>query len=208
MGDTWPCESIRFSSDAQCSSDGCDRSRIRKSRDTAWTLQERPISIGWATQTKYVEALEASDFCHDFDRDPNRKAHLRTRGPLWGVRSLDLHRTAGKTRGRNPRSWRDRTAIAGRSSHDCGSFIAESPPRSLNGVHGRIEITINSRSWPDRCAIGVRSWCDRGAIVALLKQNSGSFHANPEATPPPRGITPTTHPIRSHDRVNRARSSG
>ena len=33
-------------------------------------LQERPISIGRATQTKYVEALEASNFRHDFDRDP------------------------------------------------------------------------------------------------------------------------------------------
>ena len=31
--------------------------------------QDRPISIGQATQVRYVEALEASDLRPDFDRD-------------------------------------------------------------------------------------------------------------------------------------------
>ena len=63
---------------------------------------------------------------------------------------------------KSPRSWRDRTAIAVRSSRDRDSFMAESSPRSSDDMHWRIETTINSRSWPDR-----------GAIVALLKKNWG-----------------------------------
>ena len=69
---------------------------------------------------------------------------------IGGSRSstqLNLHRTAEKIRGRTPRSRSDRTAIAVRSSRDHGSFVMESPPRSLDGVHWWIEITINSRSW-------------------------------------------------------------
>ena len=132
------------------------------------------------------------------NRDPNRKAHLRTRGPLWGVRSLDLHRTAEKTRGRNPRSWRDRTAIAGWSSHDCGSFIAESPPRSLNDVHWRIEITINSRSWPDRGAIVVRSWLFWSKIVAHSMPIRKPHYRQGESLPRPIQSAPTTASI-GHD---------
>ena len=73
--------------------------------------------------------------------------------------ALDCHRTAGNICKRTPRSRSDRAAITARSSRDRGSFVVESPPRSLDGIHWRIEITINSRSWPDR-----------GAIVDLLTQ--------------------------------------
>ena len=62
-------QSVRSSSDARCSSDDCDQSRIRKTQDTVWTLQKRPISIRRATQTKYVDALEALDFRHDLNCD-------------------------------------------------------------------------------------------------------------------------------------------
>ena len=102
------------------------------------------------------------------DRDLNRKTHMRTRGTLWRVRfssNRDLHRTAGKTSGRSPRSWRDRTAIAVRSTRDHDSFVAESPPRFSKGVQWWIEITINPRSW-----------LDRGAIVALLEVKLKLIH--------------------------------
>ena len=54
--------------------------------------------------------------------------------------------------------------------------MAESPPRSSEGSHWTIEITIDPRSWLDRDAIVARSRRDRGAIVALLKQKCGSIH--------------------------------
>ena len=43
---------------------------------------------------------------------------------------------------------------------------------------------------------------DPGPIVALLKKNFGSFHANPEATMTPSEIAPTTLQIRSQDRLH------
>ena len=84
---------------------------------------------------------------------------------LLFVETLDLQRTAGKTRGRSPRLRRDRTAIAVRSSSDRDSFMAKSPPRSSESIHWRIEITINPRSWPDR-----------GAIVAPIEAESRPIH--------------------------------
>ena len=115
------------------------------------------------------------------------------------ARFSSLHRDAWSVRPSSDGgedSWKKSTIVA-RSIRDRGSFITESMPRSSYNVCLRIESTIDAQSWPDR-----------GTIVAHLKQNRGSFNANPEAITPPRGITPTTHSNRSHDRNNQPRFSG
>ena len=118
---------------------------------------------------------------------------LATRGLLWNVRSplsCELHRMARMTRGRTPQSQSDRTAIAARSSGDRGSFVVESPPRSLNGNYWRMEITIYSRSWPDRGAIVARSRRNRGPIVVLLEAKLKRICHGIEATINAKGIHP------------------
>ena len=116
----------------------------------------------------------------------NKTAYLTPDGSsealdrLLFVETLDLQQTAGKTRGRSPRLWRDRTAIAVRSSSDRDS-MAESPPRSSESIHWRIEITINPRSWPDR-----------GAIVAPIEAESRPIHGQSGS----HDVAPTS---RSHD---------
>ena len=73
---------------------------------------------------------------------------------------------------------RDRIAIAVRSSPNRYS-MAESCPRSSEGVQWWIEITINPRSWPNR-----------GAIVALWKKNCGSIHGQSGSHDvPPRNLS-------------------
>ena len=122
------------------------------------------------------------------DRDPNRKAHLRTHGALWGVRSLDLHRTAGKTRGRKytiePLSRGDRAAIVAPSSrnprHDHQTmFIWESRLRLAH----------------DRGAIVARSWRDRGAIMTPIEAESCPIHSQ-------FGIHDIVNGNHSHDPCN------
>ena len=117
------------------------------------------------------------------------------------VHSAEAPSDGGEDSQKNP-------TIAVRLNRDRGAI----QPRSWIFRHGITSTIIRQRSLVDRdhdrCPIAARSSPDRGAIAALLKQNLGSFHANPEATSPPRGVTPTTHQIRSHDRVNCPRSSG
>ena len=58
--------------------------------------------------------------------DGHSEAHFFSlHGDAW---SVGFHRTAGRIRGRTPRSRSDRTAIAVRLSRDRGSFIMESIP--------------------------------------------------------------------------------
>ena len=90
----------------------------------------------------------------DRDRDRNRKAHLRTRGALWGVRSLDLNRTAMNTRG-------SKSTIVARSNRNRGAI----EPRSWllhRGIHATI---IRRHSFENRdhdwLTIVARSWRDR-----------------------------------------------
>ena len=134
MGDTSQRESIRSSSDARCSSDGCNQSRIRKSQDTAWTLQERPISIGRATQTKYVEALESSDFCHDLDHDGIAiviRIGKLTCGHVELSGASDRSTSIGRP-GRLMEEIHDRGAIEPRSRGDRAVIVT---PSSRNHLH-------------------------------------------------------------------------
>ena len=127
-------------------------------------LQERPISIRRATQAKYVEASEASDFCHDFDRDwiaivipigrhcylifirMHQKAHLLTRGWRWRVR------LSSNTQSRS----------AAQSSSDCGN--------------------IKTRSRRNCGPIAARSWPRSSSIVASFRQNQGHDYREIKAT--------------------------
>ena len=133
-----------------------------------WIFSRRPqvdqIEAHRGHNYLFAEASWASDSHRMGEIGGNWTAYLTPGGRsgaldrLLFVETLDLHRTARKTHGRSPRSWHDRTAIAVRSSRDCDSFMAESPPQSLEGIHWRIEITINPRSWPNRGVIVIRSW--------------------------------------------------
>ena len=82
---------------------------------------------------------------------------LKPRGTLWRIgfsSENDLHQTALRMRGRTPRSWLDRAAIAARSSRDRRAFEAESTPRSPEMLSWRSA----ARSTPNRCTIRPRSW--------------------------------------------------
>ena len=80
-------------------------------------------------------------------------------------RSQDLHRTMKKTRGRTPRSRRNRTAIAVRSSRDRGSFSTESE-RRFSHLIGRRSTDDQDH---DRRTIVAQSWRDRGTFEAKIK---------------------------------------
>ena len=61
------------------------------------------------------------------------------------------------------------STIAVRSNRDRGSFVVESPPRSLDGGRWSINTTIDARSWPDRGVIMAQWWRDRGLFEVKLK---------------------------------------
>ena len=100
--------------------------------------------------------------------------------------AVDFHRTAERTRGRNPRSWCDRTAIAVRSSPNRGSFSAKSRELSFPVIRMAIAWAPTSRSKGDCGPIAAGSWHDRGAIVAPIEAES----------------RPIYRQFRSHDIVN------
>ena len=113
---------------------------------------------------------------------------------IGGSRSstkLKLHRTAEKIRERTPRLQWDRTPIAARSSRDCGSFLVESPPRSIDGVHCWIEITIVARSWGDRGSFEAKFWAHSMPIWKPRCRQGGSL-------PRPMKSAPTAASI-AHD---------
>ena len=77
-----------------------------------------------------------------------------------------------------PRSRRDQTTIAARSSHDRAAFVVESPPRASDGGCWNINTTIDTRSW--------FFW------EAKLKPNSSPIGA--ELKPPHRPKEPLPRP--------------
>ena len=88
----------------------------------AWSLLVRPISIV-RTAANRAEHGDCADHNH-----------------------VDLNPTAQNDRGRTPRSWSDRTAIAARSSRDRKVDVGESLPVDQTTINGR----PGPRSWPDR----------------------------------------------------------
>ena len=115
---------------------------------------------------------------------------LKPRGTLICVGSSssnDQNRMALRMRGRTPRSWLDRAAIAARSSRDRTSYAVESPLLDPT----RIGEDLRPRSKPDRDPIVARSWSNRGAkiveIGGLSTVKSGQNWRGFEATKPCKG---------------------
>ena len=90
------------------------------------------------------------------------------------------HRMVQTSRGRMPRSWSDRAAIAARLSRDLTSFIAE----SLQQDPTTADRDPGPRSTPDRGLIVARSWPDHATIGALFEAKFKPIHPGFEATMP------------------------
>ena len=90
---------------------------------------------------------------------------------------LKPHRTAGRIRGRTPRSQSDRTAIAARSSRDRGSFDVEAKPRSRRTFSAE----DGKRNVHDRGPITSGSWTDHCLIMATFKRDQSFFWSEIEA---------------------------
>ena len=106
---------------------------------------------------------------------------------------MEEHRDRGPIEPRSRRNW---TAIAARSSRDNAPFVVESPQRSSYGGRWSINTTIDARSWPDRGE-------NRGYSEVKLKPNSPPNWSGIEATTSPQGTAPTTPLISPHDRLYR-----
>ena len=111
--------------------------------DATWRHEERLSSSTWRPRDCDLAATVK----------PDSILFMETHG------ASDFHRTAGKFRGRNPRSWCDRAAIVAPSARNQGHDLPTDGVRS-DGGSLRINITIDARSWPNR-----------GVIVVPLKRN-------------------------------------
>ena len=133
---------------------------------------------------------------------PSSRSWHTGSGELRSSTHLKLHQTAGKIRGRTPRSRSDRTAIVARSNCDRGSFIMKSMPcYTAHDSNGMWQEKI-PRSRPDRRLILTTIKCDRGFFWSQIEAEfiaGWKAQRRPrESLPRPLQSAPTTASI-GHD---------
>ena len=131
---------------ARSRSDGQDEARSSSLRGDAWSVRSpADADASRAMDRHQTVSIEAAW------NSLARQIFIRSRSPSDGWEN----------------AWKKSTIVA-RSSRNCDFFMAESPPRSSEGIHWRIEITINLRLWPDRGPIAARLWPDRGSFGSKI----------------------------------------